>query len=143
MTQENQSPVIIYEGTNQSVEVRLDASLDTVWLNQRQMADLFGKDVRTVNEHVQNIYAEQELPRDSTIRDFRIVRQEGSRQVARTIEHYNLDVIISVGYRVKSHQGTRFRRWATRTLREHLTQGWTINRYYSETSACEHRACCP
>lgn len=137
MTNEKNTPVIIYENENQAVEVRLDTESDTVWLTQRQMSELFGKDVRTVNEHVQNVYSEGELDRDSTIRDFRIVRQEGTRQVTRAIEHYSLDVIISVGYRVKSQRGTRFRQWATRTLRDHLTQGWTLNRQRFEENAQE------
>jgi prophage maintenance system killer protein len=140
MTVESQSPIIIYEVTDKSVEVRLDETRGTVWLTQRQMAELFDKDVRTVNEHLQNVYAEGELEREETIRNFRIVRQEGNRQVTRAIEHYNLDVIISVGYRVKSHQGTRFRQWATRTLREHLTQGWTLNRQRFEANARELEA---
>lgn len=140
MNKEIETPIIIYEGANKAVEVRLDADQETVWLTQRQMAELFGKDVRTVSEHVQNVYFEGELEREATIRDFRIVRQEGSRQVTRAIEHYNLDVIISVGYRVKSHQGTRFRQWATRTLREHLTQGWTLNRQRFEENARELEA---
>lgn len=98
MNQEMESPIVIYEDTDKAVEVRLDADQETVWLTQRQMAELFGKDVRTVNEHVQNVYSEGELEREATIRDFRIVRQEGARQVSRDIEHYNLDVIISVGW---------------------------------------------
>ncbi|GGY73170.1 RhuM family protein [Marinobacter zhanjiangensis] len=140
MTKESQNPIIIYEDAEQAVEVRLDAAQETVWLTQRQMAELFGKDVRTVNEHIQNVYSERELAREATIRDFRIVRQEGSRQVTRAIDHYNLDVIISVGYRVKSHQGTRFRQWATRTLREHLTRGWTLNHQRFEENARELEA---
>lgn len=140
MVRGNESPIIIYEDPNRAVEVRLDIDEETVWLTQRQMADLFGKDVRTVNEHVQNVYSEGELEREATIRDFRIVRQEGTRQVSRSIEHYNLDVIISVGYRVKSHRGTRFRQWATRTLREHLTRGWTLNRQRFEQNARELEA---
>lgn len=78
MSEENRSPVVIYEWANQAVDVRLDTDESTVWLTQRQMADLFGKDVRTVNEHLQNVFAEGELERESTIRDFRIVRQEGN-----------------------------------------------------------------
>lgn len=140
MTEENAPSIVIYENADQAVEVRLDTDGDTVWLTQRQMSELFGKDVRTVNEHVQNVYAEGELDRDSTIRDFRIVRQEGKRQVTRNIEHYNLDVIISVGYRVKSQRGTRFRQWATRTLREHLVHGWTLNRQRFEENAQELEA---
>lgn len=140
MTMESQNPIIIYEDTDKAVEVQLDADQETVWLTQRQMADLFGKDVRTVNEHVQNVYSEGELEREATIRDFRIVRQEGSRQVTRELEHYNLDVIISVGYRVKSHQGTRFRQWATRTLRDHLTPGLNLNHQRFEENARELEA---
>ncbi|MDZ7769222.1 MAG: virulence protein RhuM/Fic/DOC family protein [Woeseiaceae bacterium] len=140
MNQKMEIPIVIYEGTDNTVEVRLDADQETVWLTQRQMAELFGKDVRTVNEHVQNVYSEGELERETTIRDFRIVRQEGARQVSRDIEHYNLDVIISVGYRIKSQQGTRFRQWATRTLRKHLARGWTLNRQRFEANARELEA---
>ncbi|EWH03586.1 virulence RhuM family protein [Halomonas sp. BC04] len=140
MTADAQNPIVIFEDADKAVEVRLDADQETVWLNQRQMAELFGKDVRTVNEHVLNVYSEGELEREATIRDFRIVRQEGSRQVTRVIEHYNLDVIISVGYRVKSQRGTRFRQWATRTLREHLTRGWTLNQQRFEENARELEA---
>jgi hypothetical protein len=106
------SELVIFEGDKQPVEVRLEG--DTVWLTQRQMAELFDKDVRTINEHVGNVFTEGELEREPTIRKFRTVRQEGSRQVHRQIEHYNLDVIISIGYRVKSQRGVRFRQWATR-----------------------------
>jgi prophage maintenance system killer protein len=129
--------IIIYEG-DARVEVHLQG--ETVWLSQAQMAELFGKDVRTVNEHILNIYEERELEKDATIRNFRIVRQEGKRQVQREIAHYNLDAIISVGYRVKSVQGTRFRQWATRILREHLTQGYTLNRQRFEQNAAELEA---
>ncbi len=135
-----ENKVIIYQEEGQEVDVRLDLDQDTVWLNQRQMAELFGKDLRTVNEHIINLFDEGELERISTIRKFRIVQQEGSREVRREIEHYNLDVIISVGYRVKSQQGTRFRQWATRVLREHLTKGWTISQQRFEANASELEA---
>ena len=117
--------IMIFASGDQPVEVRLEG--DTVWLSQAQMATLFAKDVRTVNEHIGHVFGEGELEREATIRKFRIVRQEGSRQVRREIEHYNLDVIISVGYRVKSLQGTRFRQWATGVLRQHLVEGYTLN----------------
>lgn len=94
------SEFVIFEDGAQQVEVRLEGQ--TVWLTQRQMGELFGKDVRTINEHVGNVFEEGELDRKGSIRKFRIVRKEGPRQVARDIEHYNLDVIISVGYRVKA-----------------------------------------
>lgn len=121
------SDIVIFEEGAGPVEVRLEG--ETVWLSQKQMAELFGKDLRTISEHVGNVYEDGELGREATIRKFRIVRQEGNRQVRRAIDHYNLDVIISVGYRVKSQRGVRFRQWATRVLREHLTQGYSLNEH--------------
>ncbi len=120
-------PVAIYQSADGSIatEVRLEG--ETVWLTQKQMAELFDKNVPNINEHISNIYSEGELEAAATIRKFRIVRQEGSRQVEREIEHYNLDVIISVGYRVKSRQGTQFRIWANRVLKDYLVQGYALN----------------
>lgn len=100
---------------------------ETVWLTQKQMADLFVKDVRTINEHVKNVYREGELPVEATVRKFRIVQPEGEREVVRQVDHYNLDVIISIGYRVNSKRGTQFRIWATTVLKEHLVQGVSVN----------------
>src|SRR5690606_22192428 len=88
---------------------------------------LFDKDVRTINEHIQTIYKSKELDQEPTIRKFRIVQLEGNRKVARNIDHYNLDMIISVGYRVNSRQGTQFRQWATQRLKDYLVQGYAIN----------------
>src|SRR5262245_7622224 len=102
------------------VDVRLDMEGETVWLTQVQLADLFSVDVRTVNEHLANIYRAGELEREATIRKFRMVRQEGQRQVERDISHYNLDAVISVGYRVNSKTATAFRQWATRALKARL-----------------------
>lgn len=113
--------------TDQGTEIEVTLEQETIWLTQLQMADLFDKDVRTINEHIKNIFNTGELDQDSTIRNFRIVRPEGSRKVTRNIEHYNLDMIISVGYRVNSVQGTRFRQWATQRLRDYLVQGYAIN----------------
>jgi len=98
--------IAIYQSADGSIatEVRLEG--ETVWLSQKQMADLFDKDVRTINEHVINAFEEGELAREATIRNFRIVRQEGQRQVEREIEHYKLDVIISAGYAVACHRGS-------------------------------------
>ncbi len=121
------SDIVIFETEAQQVEVRLEG--ETVWLTQKQMAELFDKDIRTINDHVGNVFGEGELDREATIRNFRIVRQEGGRQVRREIEHYNLDVIISVGYRVKSRRGVYFRQWATRILRNHLTRGYSLNEH--------------
>ena len=119
--------IAIYQSADGSIatEVRLEG--ETVWLSQKQMADLFDKNVPNINEHISNVFAEGELEPSATVRKFRIVRQEGQRQVEREIEHYNLDVIISVGYRVKSKQGTQFRIWATQRLREYLVQGYSLN----------------
>ena len=106
--------------TNQSggeaIEVRIQDN--TVWLTQKLIASLFDVDVRTINEHLKNIYGQGELTKEATIRNFRIVQTEGNRQVTRNIEFYNLDAIISVGYRVNSHRATAFRQWATSVLRD-------------------------
>jgi hypothetical protein len=107
------------------IEVRLEG--ETVWLSQRQMAQLFQKSVKTVNEHIGNIYDEGELAPGPTIRKSRIVQTEGEREVSREVELYNLDVIISVGYRVKSHRGTQFRIWATQRLREYIVKGFALD----------------
>ncbi len=126
MTQSN-GQITIYQSTDGSIatEVRLEG--ETVWLSQKQMAELFDKDVRTVNEHILNVFEAGELIRETTVRNFRIVRQEGQRQVKREIEHYNLDVIISIGYRVNSKKGTQFRIWASNILKQYLIQGYALN----------------
>jgi len=118
--------IVIYKSKEgPKLKVRLEE--ETVWLTQKQMALLFDKSVSTINEHIRNIYKEGELKEESTIRKFRIVQNEGERRVERDIDFYNLDVIISVGYRVKSFNGTQFRIWATKILKEHLIKGYTIN----------------
>lgn len=116
--------VVIYKADDghPSLEVHLDH--ETVWLTQKQMAVLFGKDVRTVNEHIRNIFKEGELSEPSVIRKSRITASDGKTYNA---THYTLDVIISVGYRVKSQRGTQFRQWATQVLKEHIIKGYTIN----------------
>lgn len=117
----------IYQNEDGKTQLALKIEGDTLWLSQVQLADLFDKDVRTVNEHIKNIYNTAELDKESTIRKFRIVRQEGKRQVSREIDHYNLDVAISVGYRVNSVKSTQFRQWATARLNEYLLKGYTLN----------------
>ena len=107
------------------VDVRLDR--ETVWLTQRQMADVFDTTPQNVLMHLQNVFADDELDEEATTKDFLLVRSEGGRQVRRRIRHYDLDAIISVGYRINSRQAVRFRQWATRTLREHLVRGYTLN----------------
>ncbi len=119
--------VILYSDANG--EIKLDVSLEnhTVWLSQKQMSVLFDKNVKTINEHIGNIFKEGELEEDSTVRNFRIVQMEGSREVEREIASYSLDVIISVGYRVKSKRGTQFRIWANKILKDYLVQGYVVN----------------
>jgi len=108
-----------------TLDVRLDR--ETVWLTLQQMADLFGRERSVIAKHVGNVYREGELAAAATRADFAQVRREGGRTVTREVDHYNLDVIISVGYRVKSPQGTQFRIWATQVLREHILRGYTLN----------------
>jgi hypothetical protein len=107
------------------LEVRLEG--DTVWLSLAQIATLFGRDKSVVSRHLQKIYATRELSRAATVAETATVRREGRREVARQVEYYNLDVILSVGYRVNSKRGTQFRIWATAMLREHLLRGYTLN----------------
>ena len=119
--------IILYK--NSEGNIRLDVRLEeeTVWLTHEQMATLFGKSRSTVAEHVANVYEEGELDQNRTCRKFRQVRTEGAREVEREIDHFNLDVIISVGYRVKSPQGTQFRIWATHRLKEYIIKGFALN----------------
>ena len=117
--------VLIYEDGNLKVQVRLDGQ--TVWLTQRLMAELYQVSVATINEHISNIYAERELDPDPTIRKFRIVQMEGGRRVTRLVDHYNLDAVLAVGYRVRSARGTAFRQWATARLSELLVKGFTLD----------------
>ncbi len=119
------SEIVIYEDG----DVALNATVDneTIWLSQKQMAELFGKSIKTINEHVNNVFKEGELEKESTIRNFRIVQIEGTREVERAIDFYTLDVIISVGYRVKSKEGTKFRIWANKILKEYLIKGYVFN----------------
>lgn len=119
--------IVLYQTEDGRTRVQCRFVDETLWLSQALIAELFQKDVRTVNEHLQNIYEEGELEARATIRKFRIVRREGSRDVEREIEHYNLDAILAVGYRVRSERGTQFRRWATERLSEYLVKGFTMD----------------
>lgn len=121
------SQIIIYqaEDGNTKIDVRLEN--ETVWLTQKLMAELFQVGVNTINYHIKEIFNEDELTPEATIRKFRIVQKEGNREVARHVDFYNLDMIISVGYRIKSHVATRFRQWATRQLREYIVKGFVLD----------------
>lgn len=124
---DNQGEIIIYQ--SESGDTKIDARFvdETVWLTQQQMAELFQSSRTNIVEHIQHIYDEGELDEESTCRKFRQVRMEGSRQVTREIPHYNLDMIISLGYRVKSIIATHFRRWATERLKEYMIKGFTMD----------------
>ena len=159
------NPIEIYQTADGQTQVEVRFGQETVWLSQAQMAQLFDTSadnislhlkniyaegeldeqattedfsvVRTINEHIGNTFAEGELEKEPTIRKFRIVRQEGTRSVNREIDHYNLDMIISVGYRIKSPQGVAFRRWATARLKDYLLKGYALNQSRLQQNAAE------
>jgi hypothetical protein len=122
-----QSEIILYQTEDGRTRIQCRLENETVWLTQALIAELFQKDVRTINEHLVNIFAESELIREATIRKFRIVRQEGAREVSREIEHCNLQAILAVGFRVRSARGTQFRQWAMARLSEYLVMGFTMD----------------
>jgi hypothetical protein len=118
------SEIILYQTEDGRTRIQCRFENETVWLTQKLMAELFGKDVRTINEHIQNVFVERELVADSVIRKFRITAADGKNYET---QHYNLEVIIAVGYRVKSPRGTQFRQWATARLSEYLLKGFTMD----------------
>ena len=119
--------VIVYESRGGEVRVDVRFEDESVWLTQRQMADVFQSTPQNILMHLRNVFSSKELDAEATSKDFLIVRSEGQRKVRRNIRHYNLDAIISIGYRVNSKRAVRFRQWATQTLREHLLRGYTLN----------------
>jgi len=123
------SEFLIYQSGENQIEVMVQFENDTVWLNRQQLAVLFDRDIKTVGKHLNNIFKEGELDKTSTVAKFATVQKEGGRLIQREIEFYNLDVIISVGYRVNSKQGIIFRKWATARLKEYLINGYSINQY--------------
>ncbi len=127
MENNNQSSFILFKTEDEKISVDVRLEDETVWLSQEQMALLFGKARSTIAEHIANVFDEGELEQNRTCRKFRQVRQEGNREVVREIDSYNLDVIISVGYRVKSQRGTQFRIWATKRLNEYIRKGFTMD----------------
>lgn len=133
----SQGHIAIYEAADGQTQIDVRLEGESVWLNRQQMAQLFGCDVKTIGKHVNNVFQDGELARDSTVAKFATVQSEGDRAVERQIEHYNLDVIISVGYRVKSFQGTRFRIWATQRLNDVLLQGYALNEARFDRNAGE------
>ena len=125
--EENKGDIVIYQSENGDTKIDVRFQDETVWLTQAQMEELFGSSHANVVEHIKNIYAEGELDEESTCRKFRQVRREGNRDVARDVLYYNLDMIISLGYRIKSSIATQFRRWATERLKEYMIKGFTMD----------------
>jgi len=123
----NQGEFLLYQTEDAQTRVQLRLQDETVWVTQKQLAELYQKDVRTINEHIKNCYADGELDPHRTIRKFRIVAREAAREVERLVDHYNLEVILHVGYRVRSHRGAQFRRWATEQLKSYLEKGFLLN----------------
>ena len=119
--------VVLYQEDDRNINVNVYFKDDTYWLTQKSMAELFDTSRTNLVEHLGNIYDEGELDKNSTCRNFRQVRKEGNRNVSRDIPFYNLDAIIAVGYRVNSKKATKFRQWATQTLREYITKGFALN----------------
>lgn len=121
------SDILIYQNQDGNIKIDVRLQEETVWLTQTQLQQLFDKSKATISEHIKNVFEEGELNPQATVRKFRTVQKEGKRAVEREIDHYNLDVIISVGYRVKSVQGTQFRIWATQRLKEYIIKGFALN----------------
>ena len=120
------SKIAIYQSEDGAINIKARLDNETIWLTQVQIAELFGSSKSNISEHIKQILDDEELD-DSSVREFRTVQKEGSREVTRNITYYNLDMIISVGYRVKSKVATKFRKWATQVLRGYIVQGFAIN----------------
>ncbi|RUL60283.1 virulence RhuM family protein [Prevotella koreensis] len=127
MEASNNDNMLIYQSEDGKIKIDVRFENETVWLSLDQMATLFGRDKSTISRHIKNVFEEGELPNEATVAKFATVQVEGNREVVRNIDYYNLDVIISVGYRVKSQQGTQFRIWATQRLKEYIIKGFTLN----------------
>lgn len=119
--------VAIYQLKSGALQLKTDSKHDTIWANLSQLSDLFDTDKSGISRHINNIYKAKELSRKATVANFAIVQQEGDREIVRNIEHFNLDMILSVGYRVNSQRATHFRKWATKILKSHIVKGYTIN----------------
>jgi hypothetical protein len=127
MDGKSENQLILYQTEDGETRVQVMMQDETVWLTQKQLVELFQRDKSVISRHINNVFKEGELAREATVANFATVQQEGQRTITRDVEYYNLDVVISVGYRVKSHRGTQFRIWATKTLREYLVKGFVIN----------------
>jgi len=132
--------IVLYQPEDTSIQIEVRIEEDTVWLTQSQLVELFNSTKQNISLHINNIFKEGELERDSTVKEYLTVQTEGSRKVKRTITCYNLDVIISVGYRVKSKRGTSFRIWANKVLKDYLLKGYAIHQRLDriESKLIEH-----
>ncbi len=126
--QQTKNDVVIYQAKNGAIELRGDFTHETLWASLNEIAQIFDTDKSGISRHIKNIYVSGELDRRATVAIFATVQKEGNRSIERNVEYFNLDTILSVGYRVNSKRATQFRIWATKTLREHITKGYTINR---------------
>ena len=124
---QNETSILIYQTEDGDTKIDVRLENETVLMTQKAIAELYQKSVNTINEHIKNIYAESELQELATIRKNRIVQTEGKRDVEREVSFYNLEMILSIGYRVRSHRGTQFRQWATERLNEYLVKGFTMD----------------
>ena len=123
--QENKSNIIVYN--DGELELNVSVENETIWLTQKQLGELFNIEIHTINYHIKNIYKQKELMQNPTTRKIRVVKKEGKREIERDIDHYNLDMIISIGYRVNSITATKFRQWATSVLKNYIQNGYVIN----------------
>ena len=125
MTKKNQT--IVYQGENGEIILKQDIQSQTIWANRMEMAKIFDVNPQAISKHILKIYKEKELEKEATSSKMELVQNESGRTIKRQVDYYNLDILISVGYRISSIKGTKFRIWATKTLKEHITQGFTIN----------------
>lgn len=136
-----ENEILLYTDETGKMNVNVRFAEEDVWVTQVQLAEIYATTRQNIGQHIENIYKDNELPREATIKKFFIVQTEGIRQVKREIDHYNLDIIIAIGYRVQSETATRFRRWTTQRLHEYIQKGFTMdderlkngrNRYFKE-----------
>ena len=125
---EKKGDILFYQAGKDSIQIEVRLEDETVWLTQSQIIDLFQSSKANISEHIKHIFQSGELEFESTVRNFRTVRQEGNRMVSRDLEYFSLDMIISIGYRVNSKQGTQFRIWANRVLKDYLTKGFILDK---------------
>ena len=125
--EKNENTILLYHDENGKTDVSVRFADEDVWVTQVQLAELYDTTRQNIGQHIENIYKDEELPRDATIKKFFIVQQEGKREVRRELDHYNLDVIIAIGYRVQSPVATRFRRWASARLHEYIQKGFALD----------------